>query len=133
MLLFHHSLQYWSRSALLQQTQKVLGLLPSFPRFCVRLGFLLLPADANGDLYHCNLSLASVSHRRPGDLFWAFQLHGIFSGLYFKQNYLYVFCSLRFQVPTGAVAPLVALTDQARDRKQGLRFLRPLPHSFPAL
>lgn len=90
MLFFHHSLQYLSGSTLLQETQKVLGLLPSFLQLYIRLSFLLLTVNANGDLYHHK----HVSYHRLGDLLWTFQLHSICSGLYFKQYYLYIFCSL---------------------------------------
>lgn len=118
------SLHYLCRSTLLQQTQKVLGLLPSFLRFCIRLVFPLATVNADDDSYRCSPSLASVSHRRLGDLFWTFQLHGIISGLCLKQYYWYIFCSSRFQVSTETVSNTSShITDQERDPKQGPVFL----------
>lgn len=94
MLFFHHSLQYLSGSTLLQETQKVLGLLPSFLQFYVRLSFLLLTVTANADSYrHEHLSPATVLVISSGLFSCTVSVQVC---IYFKQYYLYIFCSLRF-------------------------------------
>lgn len=123
MLFFHHSLQYLSRSTL-RETQKVLGLLPSFLQFYIRLSFLLLTVNANVNSYrHEHLSPTTV-------LVISFGL--------FSCTVSVLVCILNSITCTFSAAydfsrdckrqtPLVILTDQERDPKQGPSFLHPLP------